>query len=614
MIQQTLIPAVAYIRMSSSQQEASPDQQRAEVAKLAKKYKCQILREYFDEAVSGAETRKRKDFRRMIADAENGDFRVILCWDQDRFGRFDSIEAGEFVMPLRRAGVRLITVAQGEIDWESVAGQIIFSVTQMSKNQFLVDLSRNVLRGHLASASRGDWSGAPPMGYDRMYFDETGQPARRVPHGQPFRAPSQWRCRLVVSENPRDVEIVRFIFAQFTTLDCSLRSIAVALNSSGSRTAFGAKWNTRAVRRVLRNPAYVGDTYYGRRGQGKFHRVGEGGEIAKVTDRHAGRQPRAGEGHTVVVRETHEAIVPRAMFDAVQLKLGTRNGKAARSDGSRYLLSGILRCGHCGSLMHGQRGPGKGRRNGRRVYDNDRYVCRGYSYEGPATCQCRGIPRTRIEGYVLNLLRDELLKPETLESLRRELLAEADARCDRGDDTTRLRATLAALDRKIKKATEHLLELEGAAFRQAKAVIDEWHRERHALGRQLKTALKPRKDSPAAMAEAAVLQLDSFREALEQGDPRRVRETLKGLIERVDLWWVKVPSSRWETQHRFSRGQITFREGVFVPQLSANAGVSGTACAICGHEDVCTCSATRPRSPRRSPSAPVAIPRASTCR
>jgi DNA invertase Pin-like site-specific DNA recombinase len=36
--QTTLIPAVVYIRMSSSQQEASPEQQRAAYAELAKKH------------------------------------------------------------------------------------------------------------------------------------------------------------------------------------------------------------------------------------------------------------------------------------------------------------------------------------------------------------------------------------------------------------------------------------------------------------------------------------------------------------------------------------------------------------------------------------------------
>ena len=51
-----LIPAVIYVRMSSGKQEASPDQQRAEVAKLAKQHGCRIVGEYFDEAISGDDT------------------------------------------------------------------------------------------------------------------------------------------------------------------------------------------------------------------------------------------------------------------------------------------------------------------------------------------------------------------------------------------------------------------------------------------------------------------------------------------------------------------------------------------------------------------------------
>ncbi len=48
-----------------------------------------------------------------IRDAEQqGDFKPILCWDQDRFGRFDSIEAGEWISRLRRVGVELAVLAR----------------------------------------------------------------------------------------------------------------------------------------------------------------------------------------------------------------------------------------------------------------------------------------------------------------------------------------------------------------------------------------------------------------------------------------------------------------------------------------------------------------------
>ncbi len=75
-----LTPAVAYVRMSSGKQEASPEQQRAEINKLATRLNYQIIRWYFDEAISGDATEKRKDFQRMIEDAKSkGDFCAILC-------------------------------------------------------------------------------------------------------------------------------------------------------------------------------------------------------------------------------------------------------------------------------------------------------------------------------------------------------------------------------------------------------------------------------------------------------------------------------------------------------------------------------------------------------
>src|SRR5580698_6436079 len=144
--------ACTCIRMSSPEQETSPDQQRAALLELATKYDAKVVAEYCDEGVSGVATGKRRGFQQMLEDAKAGKFKLILAWDQDRFSRLDSIDSGEIIAPLRRAGVRLVTCAQGEIDWTSFAGRLIFNVQQEGKNQYLVDLSRNCVRGRVAAA------------------------------------------------------------------------------------------------------------------------------------------------------------------------------------------------------------------------------------------------------------------------------------------------------------------------------------------------------------------------------------------------------------------------------------------------------------------------------
>ena len=76
------------------------------------------------------------------------------------------IEAGHWIKPLRDAGVKLVTVAQGDIDWNDFGGRIAYSVQQEAKHAYLSDLSRNVLRGHVEAASRGEWlGGVAPLGY-----------------------------------------------------------------------------------------------------------------------------------------------------------------------------------------------------------------------------------------------------------------------------------------------------------------------------------------------------------------------------------------------------------------------------------------------------------------
>lgn len=62
--------AVAYVRMSSDKQEASPQQQRQEIERLTQRRGYRIIRWYSDEAVSGDATEKRLQFQQMIKDAE----------------------------------------------------------------------------------------------------------------------------------------------------------------------------------------------------------------------------------------------------------------------------------------------------------------------------------------------------------------------------------------------------------------------------------------------------------------------------------------------------------------------------------------------------------------
>src|SRR5262245_26313645 len=156
-----MVSAVAYYRMSTDKQEDSIERQRSQVEPYAARHGYRVVREYIDEGIAGDEEKKRTGFLQMLKDAQRGLFELILCDDKDRFGRFDSIDAGFYIKPLRDAGIGLETVAQGRMDWGTFHGRVIDLILQESRKQEQQALSRRVLTGLVNLVKQGSWAGGP---------------------------------------------------------------------------------------------------------------------------------------------------------------------------------------------------------------------------------------------------------------------------------------------------------------------------------------------------------------------------------------------------------------------------------------------------------------------
>ena len=105
-----------------------------------------------------------------------------------------------------------------------------------------------------------------------------------------------------------------------------------------------------------------------------------------------------------------EALVSRELFDRVQRALASRAPDVQRPAqlGSRFLLSGLLRCGACGKPYLGQ-----GAKSGQYTY----YVCSTLHHEGPGTCDARYLNATRVEEFVVEKIRERILTDETITEL-----------------------------------------------------------------------------------------------------------------------------------------------------------------------------------------------------
>lgn len=237
-----LIKAVGYLRCSTNKQEASIPDQRTAVQRYADENDYKIIDWYIDEGISGDDTENRLDFLRMRDDAASGDFEAVLCWKQDRFGRSDSLDAGYYIKPFRDAGVSLVTVDDGRIDWNDFSGRMMYTLKQEAKHQFLRDLSDDVIRGQIQAQINHGWNGSIPYAY---------------------RIEGPKKQRSLVLGDVEEQRVVERMFHEFVEMGRSMTDIGNRLSEDGFRTRKGNLWRPDAVKTILENPVYIGTHRWG---------------------------------------------------------------------------------------------------------------------------------------------------------------------------------------------------------------------------------------------------------------------------------------------------------------------------------------------------------------
>ncbi len=506
------IAVAAYVRMSSDKQDTSPDQQREHILKLANRSNLEIVRWYEDLGVSGDDIYRRTEFKRMIADAATGSFQKVLCWSQDRFGRFDSIEAGEWVAPLRRAGVNLLTVAEGEINWADAIGRLIYTIQQEGKHTFLVDLARGIARAaHRRAHQRGYYIGTIPYGYDKLVLDERGKCQRRITPHDKLSKPAEWTVQLVPSSDKVILRTVRWMFRS-ADRGMSLRSIAMTLNKRGIPSPSGKKWQTTTIRIILINPVYAGDQVWNRRRKGRYIGV-LGGEMvsANVLRNKAlarGTAIWTDKSEWVVVRDAHPALIDRRIVDRVRAALMKRT-HPGRAPGNAP-LRGLVVCGHCGARMaiDDHRHPKLNRDTCYR-----RLQCPTAHVRGTSVCGYRSVSHSKFLKLILDLMLKRVLDDQIEARFRARLQATLNA--DRANEVGGSQKPASAAARSSCRSLDETLADEMAC-------------------------------------------VTRYRIAFLGSDPGLIRNALQELIERIEIWFG--PHPRIKRASKILTGIIELRK------------------------------------------------------
>ena len=310
---QPCTPAALYARVSSNRQDVdlSVSAQLRALKDYAKANGYSVAREYVDEAESGR-VADRPQFREMIEEGSQpkAPFEVILVWKFSRFTRKRE-HAVAFKSMLRRKGVRVVSITEHADD--SPTGKLMEAIIESVDEFYSENLAQEVVRGMREAASRGFFLGSKaPFGYKRVKISDGAKE------------------RPTLKVDPATAPIVKEIFER-SLRGNGLKEICKELNDRGI-TNRGNRWYKGGLHYLLTNEAYTGTAVWGRTAKGE-------------------QAP-----EPVRVAKAWKPLVSRRLFESVQQALHERAPVAQRPArvGSRFLLSGLLRCGVCGRPYIGQ--------------------------------------------------------------------------------------------------------------------------------------------------------------------------------------------------------------------------------------------------------------------
>ena len=305
-------PAVIYARYSTNKQtEASIEAQIRACQEYAASHGLVVISTYSDEAVSGkgSKTLSRRNYQKMLRDAEKGTFRTILIHQYDRIAR----NLGEHVnleIKLKDLGVNLIAVAQ---DFGSGKEAKIMRALMWSLSEYYLDnLACEVRKGLRETALQAMHNGGvAPFGYDVV--DQ----------------------RYVINE--LEACFVRKIFDSAQRLD-GFTDILKEMEACGVRGKRGKPIRYTQVYEMLRNEKYTGVYLYS-------------------PEEEKDRTKRREKPNAIRIEGAIPAIISKEQFSEVQKIMNERKQSGAKSD---YLCGGLVYCGSCGSKMHGMTSKRKG--------------------------------------------------------------------------------------------------------------------------------------------------------------------------------------------------------------------------------------------------------------
>ena len=332
----------AYCRVSTDKEDQlnSLEAQKKFFAEYTQRTGDTLVRLYADEGISGTKIKNRKEFLKMMSDAERGFFNLVVVKDISRFAR-NTVDLLQNIRKLKALGIETQFLTA--------------NMTSMGNSEFVLTI------------------------FGALAQEESANTSKRVKFGKKINAEKGKVPNIVfgynktngdyfnLTINEMEADAVRSIFRMYREEGYGAAKIANRLNERGIKTKRNCAWSSNAVVRILTNELYTGKIINGKQ---------------EVADFLTGQRKRKDSSEWLITERSDLKIIEPEEYAEVQRILQSR-GQTFKLDKERhsnkFLFSTLIKCKECGWSF----------RRIERKYKNTyvTWVCSGRNGKGADSCE-----------------------------------------------------------------------------------------------------------------------------------------------------------------------------------------------------------------------------------
>lgn len=298
-----------------------------------------LVKLYADEGISGTKIKNRKEFLRMMSDAEKGMFDMVVVKDISRFAR-NTVDLLQNVRKLKALGIETQFLTANMTSMGN--SEFVLTIFGALAQEESANTSKRVKFGKKLNAEKGR---VPNIvyGYDKTIGDFFN-----------------------LEINKEESKVVKQIYKWYTEEGYGAAKISNMLNEKGYRTKRNCKWSQNAICRILTNEIYTGKIINGKQ---------------EISDFLTGQRREKDETEWLVVERPELRMIEDEVFEKAQEILRGRNDAFNLNherQSNKYLFSTLIKCKECGWSF----------RRTVRTYKNTyvRWVCSGRNGKGADSC------------------------------------------------------------------------------------------------------------------------------------------------------------------------------------------------------------------------------------